>query len=32
MELKITTMCLVPQIKSMIDIPLIAAGGIGSGE
>ena len=28
----ITTMCLIPQIKSIIDIPLIAAGGIGSGK
>ena len=28
---EITTMCLIPQIKSIIDIPLIAAGGIGSG-
>ena len=25
-------MCLIPQIKSIIDIPLIAAGGIGSGQ
>ena len=24
-------MCLIPQIKSLIDVPLIAAGGIGSG-
>ena len=24
-------MCLIPQIRSIIDIPLIAAGGIGSG-
>ena len=29
---EITTMCLIPQIKSIIDIPLIAAGGIGSGN
>ena len=29
---EITTMCLIPQIKSIIDIPLIAAGGIGSGS
>ena len=29
---EITTMCLIPQIKSIIDIPLIAAGGIGSGQ
>jgi len=28
---EITTMCLIPQIKSLIDVPLIAAGGIGSG-
>ena len=28
---EITTMCLIPKIKSIIDIPLIAAGGIGSG-
>ena len=28
---EITTLCLIPQIKSIIDIPLIAAGGIGSG-
>jgi len=28
---EITTMCLIPQIRSIIDIPLIAAGGIGSG-
>ena len=28
---EITTMCLIPQIRSLIDIPLIAAGGIGSG-
>ena len=28
---EITTMCLIPQIKSIIDVPLIAAGGIGSG-
>ena len=25
-------MCLIPQIKSIVDIPLIAAGGIGSGN
>ena len=29
---EITTMCLIPQIKSVINIPLIAAGGIGSGK
>ena len=29
---EITTMCLIPQIKSIVDIPLIAAGGIASGE
>ena len=29
---EITTMCLIPQIKSIIDIPLIAAGGIASGK
>ena len=29
---EITTMCLIPQIKSIVDIPLIAAGGIGSGK
>jgi len=29
---EITTMCLIPQIKSIVDIPLIAAGGIGSGQ
>jgi enoyl-[acyl-carrier protein] reductase II len=29
---EITTMCLIPEIKSIIDIPLIAAGGIGSGS
>ena len=29
---EITTMCLIPQIKSIVDIPLIAAGGIGSGN
>ena len=28
---EITTMCLIPQIRSIIDVPLIAAGGIGSG-
>lgn len=27
-----TTMCLIPQIKNNISIPLIAAGGIGSGQ
>ena len=27
-----TTLCLIPQITSAIDIPVIAAGGIGSGE
>jgi enoyl-[acyl-carrier protein] reductase II len=27
-----TTMCLVPQIRKAIDVPLIAAGGIGSGQ
>ena len=29
---EITTMCLIPQIKSIVNIPLIAAGGIGSGK
>ncbi len=29
---EITTMCLVPMIADAIDIPLIAAGGIGSGK
>jgi len=29
---EITSFCLIPQIKSIIDIPLIAAGGIGSGS
>ena len=29
---EITTMCLIPQIKSTVDLPLIAAGGIASGE
>ena len=29
---EITSMCLIPQIKAFIDIPLIAAGGIGSGS
>tara|TARA_B110000444_G_scaffold209993_1_gene205126 strand:+ start:1475 stop:2422 length:948 start_codon:yes stop_codon:yes gene_type:complete len=29
---EITSLCLIPQIKSIIDIPLIAAGGIGSGS
>lgn len=27
-----TTMCLIPEIVSKVDIPVIAAGGIGSGE
>lgn len=27
-----TTMCLIPKVKSIIDIPLIAAGGIGCGK
>lgn len=27
-----TTMCLIPEIAKMIDIPLMAAGGIGSGK
>lgn len=27
-----TTMCLIPQIRKAINLPLIAAGGIGSGE
>lgn len=27
-----TTMCLIPQVKEAISIPLIAAGGIGSGQ
>jgi len=27
-----TTMCLIPQVRKVIDIPLIAAGGIGSGQ
>lgn len=27
-----TTMCLIPQIRKAIDIPLIAAGGIGNGK
>lgn len=27
-----TTMCLIPQIRQAIDLPLIAAGGIGSGQ
>ena len=29
---EITTMCLIPMIAEAVDIPLIAAGGIGSGE
>ena len=29
---EITSLCLIPQIKSIIDIPIIAAGGIGSGS
>ena len=29
---EITSMCLIPQIKALVDIPLIAAGGIGSGS
>ena len=29
---EITTMCLIPQIKSIVDLPIIAAGGIASGE
>ena len=29
---EITSMCLIPQIKACVDIPLIAAGGIGSGS
>jgi len=27
-----TTMCLIPQVRKVINIPLIAAGGIGSGQ
>ena len=27
-----TTMCLIPEVRKAIDIPLIAAGGIGSGK
>ena len=27
-----TTLCLIPKIKSMVDIPVIAAGGIGTGR
>ena len=27
-----TTLCLIPQIKNIVSLPLIAAGGIGSGE
>jgi enoyl-[acyl-carrier protein] reductase II len=29
---EITTMCLIPMIKDVVDIPLIAAGGIASGK
>jgi enoyl-[acyl-carrier protein] reductase II len=29
---EITTLCLIPQVRKVIDIPLIAAGGIGSGS
>ena len=29
---EITTMCLIPMIANTVDIPLIAAGGIGSGK
>ena len=29
---EITTMCLIPMIKQAVDIPVIAAGGIGSGK
>lgn len=28
---EITTMCLIPQVRAAVDLPLIAAGGIGSG-
>lgn len=29
---EITSLCLIPQIKKIINIPLVAAGGIGSGK
>ena len=29
---EITSLCLIPQIKKIINIPLVAAGGIGSGQ
>lgn len=29
---EITTMCLIPQVRKAVDLPLIAAGGIGSGQ